>query len=82
VRVSTLVYAAQTDKASMLEEIIEYIKFLQLQTKVSVQSVTFSQFPSPPASALMPLMYLIEGSEHEQAGRDRSRRSAPDGVSG
>lgn len=39
----TFVSAAQTDKASMLEEIIEYIKFLQLQTKVRVPSVTLSQ---------------------------------------
>ena len=25
---------------------------------------------------------MFQGSEHEQAGRDRSRRSASDGVSG
>jgi len=31
----------QTDKASMLDEIIDYVKFLQLQVKVR-----FPQFPS------------------------------------
>jgi len=30
----------QTDKASMLDEIIDYVKFLQLQVKVSLLSYT------------------------------------------
>jgi hypothetical protein len=28
----------QTDKASMLDEIIDYVKFLQLQVKVKISS--------------------------------------------
>jgi hypothetical protein len=30
----------QTDKASMLDEMIDYVKFLQLQVKVFVPSYT------------------------------------------
>lgn len=29
----------QTDKASMLDEIIDYVKFLQLQVKVNLSSI-------------------------------------------
>jgi len=33
-------FCLQTDKASMLDEIIDYVKFLQLQVKVFLLSYT------------------------------------------
>jgi hypothetical protein len=36
----------QTDKASMLDEIIDYVKFLQLQVKVKISSCWYPLLPS------------------------------------
>jgi hypothetical protein len=36
----------QTDKASMLDEIIDYVKFLQLQVKVFLFSASLHRSPS------------------------------------
>ena len=35
------VFVLQTDKASMLDEIIDYVKFLQLQVKVTMLLLIF-----------------------------------------
>ena len=81
----TCVYLVQTDKASMLEEIIEYVKFLQLQVREgSLTTTTIPLFHAVwltiLSSADLYCLSLIEGSQHEQAGHDGSRRPAPDGV--
>jgi len=49
------VYLVQTDKASMLEEIIEYVKFLQLQVKVRSPPPPFlcSMLSGLPSSRLL-----------------------------
>ena len=51
----TCVYPVQTDKASMLEEIIEYVKFLQLQVKVRSPPPPFlcSMLSGLPSSRLL-----------------------------
>ena len=51
----TCVYPVQTDKASMFEEIIEYIKFLQLQVKVRSPPPPFlcSMLSGLPSSRLL-----------------------------
>jgi hypothetical protein len=38
---SVVVLLLQTDKASMLDEIIDYVKFLQLQVKVTMLLLIF-----------------------------------------
>ncbi|KAH9318159.1 hypothetical protein KI387_019928 [Taxus chinensis] len=67
----------KTDKASMLDEIIDYVKFLQLQVKV----LSMSRLGG--AGAVAPLVADIpsEGSNNPQSGRTNgSQSSSQDGL--
>ncbi|XP_061366253.1 LOW QUALITY PROTEIN: transcription factor PHYTOCHROME INTERACTING FACTOR-LIKE 15-like [Gastrolobium bilobum] len=57
----------KVDKASMLDEAIEYIKTLQLQLQVLFLSILFTQIMSMGAGLYMPTMMLPAGMQHMHA---------------
>lgn len=78
-------FFVQTDKASMLDEIIDYVKFLQLQVKVCTFTTLGTMYNYQNLILFfLPFVFrnmIIEGSQHEPARCNWSSCSSADRYS-